>query len=145
MRIQTLLDCDLCTRDPNECNALTHIKSDLHLEEDGMLLVAIPLGQGLFDLAVDQAIVEQVSYYLTDYSHLRLLSSDPLFASEYGRSYPETAIHALARMISQYNNAADQVSMSNDPRLVDWFEAETNHLYTLLEHYQKQMVKDVYE
>ncbi|KAJ5249409.1 hypothetical protein N7524_011725 [Penicillium chrysogenum] len=139
MRIQTLLYCDLCTQNPNECDALTHIKSDIHLEEDGMILIAIPLGKDQFDLAVDQAIVPRIRHYLTDRSNLRLLSSDPLFAAEYGRSYPETAFHALTQMISQYNNAASSVYMSNDPRLTNWFVAETKRLDMLLKHYQEQV------
>lgn len=139
MRIQTLLYSDLCTQNSNECNALTHIKSDIHLEEDGMILVAIPLGRNQFDLAVDQAIVQRIRHYLTDRSNLRLLSSDPLFAAEYGRSYPETAFHALTQMISQYNNAASSVYMSNDPRLISWFLTEINRLDMLLKHYQGQI------
>jgi hypothetical protein len=139
MRIQTLLYCDLCTQNSNECDALTHIKSDIHLEEDGMILIAIPLGKDQFDLAVDQAIVQRIRHYLTDRSNLRLLSSDPLFAAEYGRSYPETAFHALTQMISQYNNAASSVYMSNDPRLINWFLTETNRLDMLLKHYQGQI------
>lgn len=139
MRVQASFDCDLCNQQSDECHALAHIKSEIQQVDNGMVLIAIPLDKNQFDLAVDKALVEQVRYYLTDQSYLRLSSSDPLFAAEYGRSYLETTFHALTRVISRYNEAASSVYMTNDPRCINWFVAENNRLGMLLQDYRKQI------
>ena len=124
MRIQADFECDLCNQQSDTYHALAHLTLDIPPGEDGKVFIAIPLGKGQFDLAVDQAIVGRVKSHHTDLSHLRLLSSDPLFAAEFGRSYAETAFHALSEMISKYTIAARLVYISNDQRGIKWFEAQ---------------------
>jgi hypothetical protein len=102
------------------------------------VLLAIPLGKGQFDLAVEQTSVSQIRDHFTDLSHLRLLSSDPLFAAEIGRSPSETALSALTQMSCQYNLAERSVYMSNDPHLIKWFKTETIRIESLLEQYRQQ-------
>ncbi|OQE66703.1 hypothetical protein PENNAL_c0180G08257 [Penicillium nalgiovense] len=86
MRIQSDFECDLCNQQSDTYHALAHFTLDIPPGEDGKIFIAIPLGKGQFDLAVDQAIVGRVKFHHTDLSHLRLLSFDPLFAAEFGRS-----------------------------------------------------------
>lgn len=139
MRIQSDFECDLCNQQSDACHALAHFTKDIPPGEDGKVFIAIPLGKGQFDLAVDEAIVGQVKYHYTNLSHLRLLSSDPLFAAEFGRSYAETAFHALYEMISKYNTAAGSVYISNDRRGIDWFEAQMKRFHDLQNHFCKQI------
>ncbi|OQD77380.1 hypothetical protein PENANT_c108G07988 [Penicillium antarcticum] len=143
MRIQASFDCDTCTQDTNVCHALNHIQSEIQSVEHGLhdaVLLAIPLGKNEFDLAVEQNTVSRIRQHFTDISQLRLLSSNPLFAAEFGRSFPETAFGALTQMRRQYNLAASSVSESNDPHLINWFKAQTNCIKSLQEHYQKQCI-----
>ncbi|KAJ6142227.1 DNA/RNA-binding domain E.t1.c1-type [Penicillium chrysogenum] len=86
MRIHSDFECDLCNQQSDVYGALAHFTTDIPPGEDGKVFIAIPLGKGQFDLAVDQAIVGRVKSHHTDLSHLRLLNSDPLFAAEFGRS-----------------------------------------------------------
>ena len=138
MRIHSDFECDLCNQQSDVYGALAHFTTDIPPGEDGKVFIAIPLGKGQFDLAVDQAIVGRVKSHHTDLSHLRLLSSDPLFAAEFGRSYEETAFHALSDMISKYNIAAVSVYTSNDQRGIDWFEAQMERFNKLRTHFYKQ-------
>ncbi|KAJ5300104.1 hypothetical protein N7508_007347 [Penicillium antarcticum] len=143
MRIAAPLDCDLCTQGSNDCYALNHIQSEIQSVEHGLhdaVLLAIPLGKSQFDLAVEQNTVSRIREHFTDISHLRLLSSDPLFAAELGRSFPETAFGALTQMRRQYNLAASSIYISNDPRRIRWFETENKRIESLLEVYQQQLV-----
>lgn len=139
MRIQVSFDCELCNQHSDQCHSLAHINSKVPPGDDGMVVIVIPLGNDQFDLAVDKAIVERVRCCVTDRSNLRLLSSDPLFVVEYGRSYPETAFHALMGIICQYHKAASLVYKSNDQRCIQWIENEIDRLDTLLKHYEKQI------
>lgn len=142
MRIQAPFDCDTCTRDANVCHALNHIQSEIQSVEHGLhdaVLLAIPLGKNQFDLAVEQSTVSRIRDHFTDISHLRLLSSDPLFAAEIGRSSSETAFAALTQMCCQYNLAQSSVRKSNDPHLINRFKAQTNCIKRLQGHYQMQV------
>ncbi|KAJ5473990.1 hypothetical protein N7475_003556 [Penicillium sp. IBT 31633x] len=139
MRIQSDFDCEFCNQQSDACHALAHFTTEIPPGEDGKVFIAIPLGKGQFDLAMDRAIVRRVKSHHTDLSHLRLLSSDPLFAAEYGRSYPETAFYALSEMISKYNMAAGSVYMSNDQRGINWFEAQMNRFNALQAHFHKRI------
>ncbi|KAJ5517490.1 hypothetical protein N7527_009050 [Penicillium freii] len=140
MRIQSDFGCDLCNQQSDAYHALAHFTTDIPPGEDGKVFIAIPLGKGQFDLAVDQAIVGRVKLHHTDLSHLRLLSSDPLFAAEFGRSYAETAFHALSEMISRYTIAAGPVYISNDQRGINWFEAQMERFGKLQAHFYKQIL-----
>ena len=139
MRIRVSFGCHLCNQNSDKCNAFTHINSEIPPGDDGMVVIAIPLGDDQFDLAVDKAIVERVKSCFIDLSNLRLSSSDPFFAAEYGRSYPETAFDALERMLYLYDKAASSMYMLNDSRCINWFVKEKNRLQTLLEYYRKQI------
>lgn len=100
MRIQTPLDCELCTQRSNECNALKHIRSDIQSVEPGFhdaVLLAISLGKSQFDLAVEQNTVRQIEHHFIDLSHLRLSAHDPLFSVESGLISPKTAFSATPR------------------------------------------------
>ena len=90
---------------------------------------------------MDQAIVRRVKSHHTDLSHLRLLNSDPLFAAEFGRSYAETAFHALSEMITKYTIAAGSVNILNDQRCINWFEAQMECFYELQTHFYKQTLQ----
>lgn len=138
MRIQSNFECDLCNQQSDVYGALAHFTTDIPPGEDGKVFIAIPLGKGQFDLAVDQAIVGRVKSHHTDLSHLRLLNSDPLFAAEFGRSYAETAFHALSEMITKYTIAAGSVNILNDQRCINWFEAQMECFYELQTHFYKQ-------
>lgn len=147
MRSQAFLDCDLCTQGSNECHALNHILSEIQSVEHGLhddILLAIPLGKSQFDLAVAKTSVKRIRDHFTDQSHWHLLSSDPLFAAELGRSYPETAFGALTQMRRQYDLAANSIRISNDPRFKKWFKAETNRIENLLEYYWQRCVNMAY-
>ena len=113
---------------------------DIPPGEDSKVFIAIPLGKGQFNLAVDQAIVGRVKSHHTDLSYLQLLSSDLLFAAKFGRSYAETAFHALSEMISKYNIAAGSVYISNDQRGINWFEAQMERFNELQTHFYKQIL-----
>lgn len=140
MRIQSDFECDLCNQQSDARHALAHFTTDIPPGEDGKVFIAIPLGKGQFDLAMDQAIVGRVKSHYTDLSHLRLLSSDPLFAAEFGRSYAETAFYALSEMISKYNIAARSVYISNDQRGINWFKAQMERFGELQTHFYKQIL-----
>ncbi|KAJ5766735.1 uncharacterized protein N7511_004351 [Penicillium nucicola] len=143
MRIEAPLDCDLCTQGSNDCYALNHIQSEIQSVEHGLhdaILLAIPLGKSQFDLTVEWTTASRIRDHFTDISHLRLLSSDPLFAAEIGRSSSETAFAALTQIRRQYNLAASSIYKSNDPRRIRWFETETKHIEGLLQVYQQQCV-----
>jgi hypothetical protein len=143
MRIQAFLDCDLCDQGSDKCHALAHIQSAIQSMEPGLqdaIVLAIPLGKNQFDLAVQHKFnIKRIEHHFADASYSRLLSSDPLFAAELGRSYPETAVSALGQMIRQYNLVASPVYTSNDPRLIDWFKSEVNRMNSLLEHFRRQL------
>ncbi|CAG8060042.1 unnamed protein product [Penicillium nalgiovense] len=138
MRIQSDFECDLCNQQSDTYHALAHFTLDIPPGEDSKIFIAIPLGQGQFDLAVDQAIIGRVKFHHTDLSHLRLLSFDPLFAAEFGRSYAKTAFHTLSEMISKYTIAAHLVYISNDQRGIKWFKAQMERFYELQTHFYKQ-------
>jgi hypothetical protein len=74
-------------------------------------------------------------------TYLRLLSSDSLFAAEFGRPYAETASKALTDMKGQYILAASKVFASNDTRLIEWFTSEVNRIDILLSHFVQQRIK----
>ncbi|KAI2670009.1 hypothetical protein DTO013E5_9372 [Penicillium roqueforti] len=143
MRIQTSLNCDLYTQGSNGYHALDHIQLEIRSVEHGLhdaVLLAIPLGKSQFDLAVKQATVRQIKNHFTDLSHSRLVSYDPLFAAEFGRSFPETAFSALTQMRYQYNLAASSIHLSKDPRLIKWFKAEIKRIEILIDEYRQQCV-----
>ncbi|KAJ5781814.1 uncharacterized protein N7518_010297 [Penicillium psychrosexuale] len=138
MRIQASFDCNICTQGSIKCNPLRHIQSEIQSEPglQNAVLMAIPLGKNQFDLAVEFATVIQVGEYFTDLSRWRLMSCDPLFTAELGRSYQETAFSALTQMRYQYNMATSLIQVSGDPRLISWFKAEILRIEGLLDQYR---------
>lgn len=143
MRIRSSLDCDLCNQGSNECYALNHIRSELQSVEQGLhetVFLAISLGESQFDLAVEHTSVSRIKEHFTDLSQWRLLSSDPLFAAEFGRSELETAFSALKHMKGQYDLVASSISVSSNPRLIDWFKTELNQIEGLLEQCRQQCI-----
>lgn len=143
MRIQDSLICDLCTQGSSDCDALNHIKSELqsvdHRLHDAVLL-AIPLGESQFDLAVEQTSIRQIGDQFTDLTNSRLSSCDPLFVAEFGRSFPETVFRALTQMRGRYNKVASSVYKSRNLRRIHWFETENKRIEGLLETYRQQCV-----
>lgn len=143
MRIQDSPNCDLCIQGSSDCDALNHIKSELQSVEHRLhdaVLLAIPLGESQFDLAVEQTSIREIGDHFTDLTNSRLSSCDPLFVAEFGRSFPETAFRALMQMRDRYNKVARSVYKSGDLRRIHWFETETKRIETLLETYRQQCV-----
>jgi hypothetical protein len=143
MRIQDSLNCDLCTQGSSDCDALNHIKSELQSVEHPLhdaVHLAIPLGDSQFDLAVEQTSIRQIGDQFTDLTNSRLSSCDPLFAAEFGRSFPETAFRALTQMRGRYNKVASSVYKSKNLRRIHWFETQNKRIGNLLEMYRQQCI-----
>ncbi|CAG7923605.1 unnamed protein product [Penicillium olsonii] len=136
MRIQADIDCDICYQCSDFSHSVAHFHSEIQSIEPALsnaILLAIPLGKNQFDLAVQQkSTAERIREHVTDLTYLRLLSSDPLFTAEFGRSYVETASRGLTHMRGQYNFAASTVFESNDPRIIGWFNSEVGRIDRVL-------------
>lgn len=143
MRIQASIGCDLCY----QCSDFHHSVFHLHCVIQSLgpslsdaILLAIPLGKDQFELAVQQESTAEIREQFTDQTHWRLLSSDPLFAAEFSRSYAESASRGLTHIRDQYNLAESTVFASNDPRLIEWFNLEVGRIDRLLNHFLHQGV-----
>lgn len=98
------------------------------------LVLAISLCRIQFDLAVQHKLsAERIGDHFADVIHLRLLSSDPILAAEFGSSYLEIVVSALVQMIRQHNLVASPFYATND-RLIEWLYSEVNRVDKHLNH-----------
>lgn len=143
LRVETDMKCGLCYFCFDFRHSVDHFYSDIQSVEPDLLnaiLWVIPLGKNQFELAVQQkSITDMIRDHYTDLTYLRLLSSDPLFTAEFGRSNTETVSMGLAHIRGQYDFAASAVRASNDPQLIEWFNFEVGRIDELLNHFLRQI------
>ncbi|KAJ5882812.1 uncharacterized protein N7473_011074 [Penicillium subrubescens] len=105
---------------------------------EDVVRAAIFLSEDQAELAVEPYGIHRVNQRFTNLTHLRLLSSDPLFSSEESHTYAQTSLEAVVRIRQQYCNERNNSLLLWDQRLATWFITSFNRFDTLIVHYQKQ-------